>query len=407
MPLYRKSRSSLGFSLIEIAVVLGILGFLAFLFTPLLGSQLAVSRYRETRGKLEPLKSSIISFVASNQRLPCPAVESLPSTDANYGIEASTPGTCAGTTSLTGGGSRGVIPWKTLGLSQESATDGFGRFFTYAVTTSQTNLNANRIPGITGVISMHNATPVATSNQINTANLAVFVLISHGLNGNGGFMPTSGSQMPLGVGNDELENSNTTNIAFVDKGFSDIAANPYDDVVMWVVPQDLLTLLAPSGYKTPQGAMTEKLQATRAALLAYVTADNADPDGAGARVVARRIPCAASDSTTGIEDCVTLAGVSGYVPWAALGIPSTTSTDPWGRALRYVVDAPGGNAARLLKNATGSNAGIQASTGSNRTVTFKSDGPDGIAGTTDDVTQTTTASELAGALLAANVSIDP
>ena len=55
-----------GFSILEIAVVIAILGFLAFLIAPILSSTVNYSRLRETRVKLDPVKSAIVAFVAAN-----------------------------------------------------------------------------------------------------------------------------------------------------------------------------------------------------------------------------------------------------------------------------------------------------------------------------------------------------
>jgi prepilin-type N-terminal cleavage/methylation domain-containing protein len=393
-------RPQRGFSLIEIAVVIGIIGFLAFMITPLIGSQLSIAKIRETRAKLDPVKAAIVAFVAGNSRLPCPAVENLPSTDPQYGREAATPGTCTGTTALTGGASRGVIPWLTLGLTPEAATDAFGRFFTYVVTTNQTSLSSNTLPGMTGVIAIHNATPVAAGNQINAGNLAVFALVSHGTNGYGAFNPGSGNQTPFppSPGADESENANTSNVAFVDKTFSDITGNPFDDMVLWVTPREILAALGPSGVKTPQGAMSDKFAGLRGALLAYMTADNGSPGGG--RTYGRRVPCA-DITNDGVADC---ANSAGGVPWTTMRIPQTAATDAWGNVIRYTVVSTGNH---LLLSSSGANAGVQASTASTSTVTFASNGPDGAAGTGDDVTFTITAPELGAALLAAGVPIDP
>jgi prepilin-type N-terminal cleavage/methylation domain-containing protein len=386
-----------GFSILELAVVIAIVGFLAFLIAPILSSTIGYSRLRETKAKMEPVKSAIVAFVSANNRLPCPAVESLPSSNAAYGREAATPGTCTGTTALTGGAVRGVLPWVALGLPAEAATDAHGRFLTYIVTATQTNLTTNTLPGMTGAIAVHNATPVAAGNQINTGNLAVAAVISHGTNGAGGFNPESGARTPLPGGTDELENTDTANAAIIDKGLSDTPANPFDDIVLWITPSDLLAQLASSGVKTPQGAMQEKLQAIRAALLSYVAADTADPDGAGARTKGRRLPCADTDGN-GSGDCPTRIGT---VPYTELSISSLTATDPWGRLIRYNVSDP-----NLLSFMSNGVAGIHSGTSGLLTVILSSDGPDGVAGNADDLSLTSTVSELRGALVAAGLQID-
>jgi hypothetical protein len=192
-------------------------------------------------------------------------------------------------------------------------------------------------------------------------------------------------------------------VAFIDKSFSDNVANPFDDLVMWVTAKEILAALSSSGVRTPQGAMNDKLQAIRDALLAYIAADNADPDGALPRTVARRLPCADIDSN-GTADCPNTAGT---VPWSELGIPVTTATDPWARPIRYILFEPLGNPSPLLKSSTGSNVGIQTTfPPATWTVTLTSDGPDGVAGNADDVSLTMTASELRGALIASHVVLD-
>ena len=386
-----------GFSILEIAVVIAILGFLAFLIAPILSSTVNYSRLRETRVKLDPVKSAIVAFVAANSRLPCPAIESLSSSNAAYGREAATPGTCTGTTALTGGAVRGVIPWVTLGIPADAAADAYGRFFTYVVTTSQTALTANTLPGMAGVVAVHNATPVAAGNQVNAGNLAVAVVISHGANGSGAFNPESGARTPVPGGADEAENTDTGNVAIVDKAASDLPANPFDDIVLWITPSDLLAQLVPSGVKTPQGAMQEKLQAIKAGILSYIASDTADPDGAGTRTRARRMPCADSGGD-GAPDCPQRVGT---VPYTALAIPAATATDPWGRLIRYDVQDP-----NLLSHLSTGTSGVYSGAAGSLTIRLSSDGPDGVQGTADDVALTLTVAELRGALVAAGIQID-
>ena len=268
-----------GFSLLEIAIVLVIISLLLAFLLPTITGRLSTARLEATRSKEDLIKAALIAFVAQNKRLPCPAVENLPPTDANYGREATVPGTCTGTTALTTGAMRGVVPWLALGLNDDIALDGYYQRYSYIVTTTQTNLNANTVSGLTGNIAMHSATPVTVANQINVNNLAVVALISHGVNTAGAFTP-SGMRIALPAGADELENTDIANTAFISKDFSQNAGNPFDDVVMAITPTDILNGLEKSGIKTASGSINEKFDAIRNAVVAFVVADIVDPDGA-------------------------------------------------------------------------------------------------------------------------------
>ena len=116
------------------AVVIAIGGLLLGYGLSVLTAQMTNTRITTARDQENVIKTALITFLASNNRLPCPAMENLPDTNANYGVEAINPGTCTGTTDLTGA-SRGIVPWISLGLADSAALDGWNRRFTYVVTT--------------------------------------------------------------------------------------------------------------------------------------------------------------------------------------------------------------------------------------------------------------------------------
>lgn len=118
-----------GFSLVEMAVVLAIVGLLAALFLPLTNTMMDNNRRKDTRAKLEALESALTRFVMTNRRLPCPADGALAPTSGNYGLESrgdAATGVCAAVNT-------GVVPWKTLGLGVSDATDSWGTLVTYRV----------------------------------------------------------------------------------------------------------------------------------------------------------------------------------------------------------------------------------------------------------------------------------
>src|SRR5690242_8346084 len=84
--------------------------------------------------------------MAFNGRRPCPADGQYAINNANFGVEAATPGTCTGSTPAAPFGPDagtsyvvgGTIPTKTLNISDDYAFDGWGRRMTYVVDTRAT-----------------------------------------------------------------------------------------------------------------------------------------------------------------------------------------------------------------------------------------------------------------------------
>lgn len=101
-----------GFTLIEVAVVVLIVGvILGGLMMPL-GAQIEARRTQETTRALEEIREALVGFAVINGRLPCPDTDADP-TAAGYG-EENTPCTAAPT-------AEGYLPWRTLSVSSADA----------------------------------------------------------------------------------------------------------------------------------------------------------------------------------------------------------------------------------------------------------------------------------------------
>ena len=116
-------RKSRGFSLVEIAIVLAILGFVLTIGLKSTGAYLSAERRQTTVARLAGVDAALVNYVALQKRLPCPAVGS-----SAAGVEA---GRAANGTCSVAVLNNGVVPWVTLGISEAEAQDGWGNRISY------------------------------------------------------------------------------------------------------------------------------------------------------------------------------------------------------------------------------------------------------------------------------------
>jgi prepilin-type N-terminal cleavage/methylation domain-containing protein len=325
-------RNARGFSLIELAIVIFIVSILLGAMLGGLNALTIGAREKATRTKQEAIKTALASFLVRNNRLPCPAIITTPTGAAGNGVEAATPGTCVGVISLGVAPNvvkTGAIPWVSLGLPEEATLDGYSNRFTYQVIANATNLTSATVSGMLGNISIHSAgfgivPPGAGANQINNCTTgtynpcaAVAVIVSHGSNGHGAYTG-AGQQVPFPAtvtGNDERENTNGDS-QFVVKPYSDIEANPYDDIVLAMTASDFLTPLAATG--SLKDAQTN-LNATMTLLKGTVIA-KAYASGAGGGGSPRSYTFPAS--------------------LLAAGLTAAQTNDPWNTPVVYALSTP-------------------------------------------------------------------
>jgi prepilin-type N-terminal cleavage/methylation domain-containing protein len=264
-------RRTLGFTLVELAIVMAIVAFLlaGLMFT--LSAQTEQRNNEDTRRRLELARELVVAFTIVNGRLPCPAR----STSAGAEVRDTTTGNCisggvqdfyGGT--LSSGAIGGLLPAQTIGFQQVDsdgfAVDAWQNRIRYAVARTITgctgtpvgppyfvhaaNLKSNGIAcQPNDLLVCKSATGITAStcgggaNQIMTTDLVVAIFFSTGKNGATG-----------GTGADEAANLNgagTADPIFVyHTPSSSTATNgEFDDQVIWLTVGEFYGKLIAAG----------------------------------------------------------------------------------------------------------------------------------------------------------------
>ena len=228
-----------GFTLVELAIVLIILGLVITTLLLPLRAQREQAAQAQTENTLENAKQAILGFAQSKGRLPCPAV-------AN------------GAESPLGGGSctqqTGFLPAVTLGIqptdTQGFALDAWSNRIRYAVTSANANAYSFTTSNAMNTLGLSALTPdiricgtsvaVSCTPTINLINNAVAVVYSTGATGS----QAAGS-------NDETENLNAVGANQIDTVFvshnNSAAPNEFDHLVTWISPYVLYNAMIQAG----------------------------------------------------------------------------------------------------------------------------------------------------------------
>lgn len=191
-----------GFTLIEMAVVLVIVGLLLGGMLVPLATQMETDRRKETIATLESIREALIGFAVINGRLPCP--------DTNADGRENCP-------SVAPNGAPKGLPYADLGVSR---TDAWGNTWRYAVTNAFTTTFTRTTPGNINVGTVANNCAAA----LLASNIPALVW-SNGKTNNGGTL--------------ELENRDVFDSCFVDAGYRQ-ANNAFDDLIVWIAPGVLI-----------------------------------------------------------------------------------------------------------------------------------------------------------------------
>jgi prepilin-type N-terminal cleavage/methylation domain-containing protein len=272
-----------GFTLVELAVVVLVVGLLIGSLLVPLSTQVDQRNATEAQRRLEDAREALIGYAIANQRFPCPA------SDTSNGQESfctnagpSSPATCGGATLTPPADQRcsnysnGYLPGALLGLnnldSSGYALDGYplsqagpsqGRI-RYAVADPTfgatrhglTTTGTMRAAGITTLgnnnlylfICNISTGITATTYPLPTVNTTVaggnvaFIVFSLGKNGTGSTSTDEVYNMNSGGGANA-----SINKFFISRPFSSASAAEFDDQLVWVSNYTLISRLIAAG----------------------------------------------------------------------------------------------------------------------------------------------------------------
>jgi prepilin-type N-terminal cleavage/methylation domain-containing protein len=230
------SRTTSGFTLIEMAIVLIILTLVVGGALVPLGAQIEQRRRAETQKSLDETKEALIGYAIANKALPCPSTLS---GGAPTGIAAS---------SCSTGTSTGYLPWATLGVTRQ---DAWGNLLRYAVspgyTTNPFTLTTSRT--LTIASRDNSGAPI---NITKSSDIPALVL-SVGKNGYGGMSADFIAQSGVPANNpDEKQNISNGASTYYSRtpspsGTAASLGGEFDDMVVWISPNVLFNRMVAAG----------------------------------------------------------------------------------------------------------------------------------------------------------------
>lgn len=216
-----------GFSLVEMAIVMVIVGLMiGGLVTPL-RMQLEQRKVGDTQKALDEAREALAGYAVRYGYLPCPA------TSASNGLEDRTGNNC------TDGKRIGILPWATLSLPK---LDSWNHLYAYSVTPAFSDSGRRFSLSTPRDISIATRDANGELTAASAPSDIPAVVFSSGKNGYGGLGETGLRVANASASNADEQLNQNADVNFVARDASDNPAAPggeFDDMVVWLSPNIL------------------------------------------------------------------------------------------------------------------------------------------------------------------------
>ncbi len=212
-----------GFTLIEIAIVLVIIGLLLGGLIMPLRAQRDINHRKTTELQLQEIRAALLGYALTNSKLPCPT------NAAGLGLA---PPVCVAANNL--------IPYATLGIQgtikNGALVDVWQQPFLYKLANGYGT--AIPIVGVAPILNICISSPCPTPATLIT-NIAVAVVLSTG---------KDGVDLPASVSPDQIENRDgDTDFVMRTPTEYDKTGVEFDDIVVWISHPTLIYELSRAG----------------------------------------------------------------------------------------------------------------------------------------------------------------
>lgn len=233
------SRFARGYTLMEIAIVMAVLGILLAAFTGAYNIYAREKARSLTIANADEIMDAMNRYVMQNGHYPCPAPLNVSYTDATYGVASTAceAGTGAlgsftgglyteqgnradailtdpeaGTETTTPRVKRGAVPFRTLGLAEKYAYDGYDMRYLYAVTENLA-VRGRFVANAGGVGVYRGSSTASSASIVQPEYSAHFILFSAGPNRMGGYNRYGREPAACATGTIDWQNCNTSTSA--------------------------------------------------------------------------------------------------------------------------------------------------------------------------------------------------